>query len=153
MCRKVWQPCYAKSSVQTTLQVLSHFCGQASSFPQAPTIEQKISPLGQSPCVCRSLISPSTNMLSHSWNLWDKQSVIVHDRNGETPANTDETMRTTYRPQFNGSTKVPGLSHTNGLQALPLFLLTFVPGRPPPLVCKSESRQGSEQAHGCTQAI
>jgi hypothetical protein len=40
---------YARRQSHTTVQVLSHFCGQASSLPQAPTIEQKISPLGQSP--------------------------------------------------------------------------------------------------------
>lgn len=54
----------------TMVQVLSHFCGHASSLPQAPTMEQKISPLGQSPWVWSSLMSPSTKILSHSWNLW-----------------------------------------------------------------------------------
>ena len=60
----------------------------------------------------------------------------------------------THLPQFRGSTKVPGLSQTKGLQALPFLPpLMLVGGLEPPLVTKSESRQGSEHAQGCTQAI
>jgi len=76
---------FIKPLAHTTVQVLSHFCGQASSFPQAPTMEQKISPLGQSPWVCSSLMSPSTKMLSHSWNLQIvslalKLTFMIHQR-------------------------------------------------------------------------
>lgn len=58
-----------------------------------------------------------------------------------------------YLLQFKGSAKVPGLSQTKGLHALPDFLPTFDPVLGPPLVCKSESWQGSAHAQGCTQAI
>ena len=59
----------------------------------------------------------------------------------------------THLPQFKGSTKVPGLSQTKGLQDFPPFLRTLLKGLSPLLPCRSESRQGSEHAQGCTQAI
>jgi hypothetical protein len=139
----------ATSFTHTTVQVRSHFCGQASSLPQAPTMEQKISPLGQSPWVCSSLMSPSTKMLSHSWNL----QIILLALPSHISNQSSKMTVSTHLPQFNGSTKVPGLSQTKGLQDFPPFLRTLLKGLSPLLPCRSESRQGSEHAQGCTQAI
>jgi hypothetical protein len=110
-------------------------------------MEQKISPLGQSPWVCSSLMSPSTKMLSHSWNL----QIILLALPFLTCGKSEKSR--THLPQFKGSTKVPGLSQTKGLQDFPPFLRTLLKGLSPLLPCRSESRQGSEHAQGCTQAI
>lgn len=77
--------------------------------------------------------------------------LLAIDSKGKTPRL--ESIET-HLPQFRGSTKVPGLSQTKGLQTLPFLLpLMLDGGLEPPLVTKSESRQGSEHAQGCTQAI
>ena len=111
-----------RHTLHTTVQVLSHFCGQASSLPQAPTMEQKISPLGQSPWVCRSLMSPSTKMLSHSWNLWRKKKNSLAFASPASDDRQECVQQKTHLPQFKGSTKVPGDDRTGrGSQRLQPF--------------------------------
>lgn len=60
-------------------------------------------------------MSPSTKMLSHSWNLRRFVVSFLLPTYGC-------PLRKTYLLQFNGSVKVPGLSQTKGLH-----LLDFLP--------------------------